>query len=325
MMPDGKRSGGNPASATTLPGAGGKHRRFGSMWFERRALPMLLVLPAFLLIFGLVFYPVLRTLWLSFTDAGLDSLVTGEVDFVGLENYAEIVTDAHLQRVFLVTAVFGLSCVLGTMLLGLAVALLLNQSFKGRVLFGVLILLPWAVPRVGAAIVWRWMFNDQYGIVNWSLSSIGLRFFDGFAWLNSALPAFVAIGVVVVWQSFPFVALSLLAGLQSIPPEVIEAAKLDGATSFQRLRLVILPMLKPLILVLVVISTIWDFKIFDQVYVMTGGGPARSTEVLEIATWREAFTQLDFGLGSALAIALFVVLVLITALYIRLIREEELA
>jgi ABC-type sugar transport system permease subunit len=324
-MTDGKRSGGNPASATTLPGAGGKRRRFGSMWFERRALPMLLVLPAFLLIFGLVFYPVLRTLWLSFTDAGLDSLVSGEVDFVGLENYAEIVTDAHLQRVFLVTAVFGLSCVLCTMLLGLAVALLLNQSFKGRVLFGVLILLPWAVPRVGAAIVWRWMFNDQYGIVNWSLSSIGLRFFDGFAWLNSALPAFVAIGVVVVWQSFPFVALSLLAGLQSIPPEVIEAAKLDGATSFQRLRLVILPMLKPLILVLVVISTIWDFKIFDQVYVMTGGGPARSTEVLEIATWREAFTQLDFGLGSALAIALFVVLVLITALYIRLIREEELA
>jgi N,N'-diacetylchitobiose transport system permease protein len=152
-----------------------------------------------------------------------------------------------------------------------------------------------------------------------------LGFFEGFAWLNSALSAFVAIWVVIVWQSFPFVALSLLAGLQSIPPEVIEAAKLDGATAAQRLRLVILPMLKPLILVLVVISTIWDFKIFDQVYVMTGGGPAQSTEVIAIATWREAFTQLDFGLGSALAMTLFVVLALVTAFYVRLIREEELA
>jgi ABC-type sugar transport system permease subunit len=307
------------------PSAAWEGRRLGRTWFEGKALPWLLLAPAFVLIFGLVLYPVVRTLWLSFTDAGLASLVTGEMDFVGLENYAEIATDPHLRRVFLVTAVFGISCVVGTMLLGLAVALLLNQSFKGRVLFGVLILLPWAVPRVGAAIVWRWMFNDQYGIVNWMLASVGLGFFEGFAWLNSALSAFVAIWVVIVWQSFPFVALSLLAGLQSIPPEVIEAAKLDGATAAQRLRLVILPMLKPLILVLVVISTIWDFKIFDQVYVMTGGGPAQSTEVIAIATWREAFTQLDFGLGSALAMTLFVVLALVTAFYVRLIREEELA
>jgi N,N'-diacetylchitobiose transport system permease protein len=321
-MPDGERSVRTGAAASS--GTVRKHRGFGQMWFERRVLPLLLLAPALVLIFGLVFYPVVRTLWLSFTDAGLASIVSGEMNFVGFENYAEIVTDAHLRRVFFVTAIFGFSCVLGTMLLGLAVALLLNMSFKGRLLFGVLVLLPWAVPRVGAAIVWRWMFNDQYGIVNWLLSSVGLSFFDNFAWLNSALPAFVAIGVVVVWQSFPFVALSLLAGLQAIPPEIIEAAKLDGANALQRLRLITLPMLKPLILVLVVISTIWDFKIFDQVYVMTGGGPARSTEVLEIATWVEAFTQLDFGLGSALAITLFVVLALITALYIRLIREEEL-
>jgi ABC-type sugar transport system permease subunit len=315
---------GDGGSSTAKPADTLKRRRFGGMRFERRVLPVLLLAPAFLLIFGLVFYPVLRTLWLSFTDAGLASLVSGQMTFVGLKNYVEIATDPHLQRVFVVTVVFGLSCVLGTMLLGLGVALLLNQSFKGRVILGVLVLLPWAVPRVAAAIVWRWMFNDQYGVVNWMLSSVGLGFFKGFAWLNSALPAFVAIGVVVVWQSFPFVALSLLAGLQAIPGEVIEAAKLDGAAPFQRLRFIVLPMLKPLILVLVIISTIWDLKVFDQVYVMTGGGPARSTEVLEIATWQEAFTQLDFGLGSALAIALFVILALITALYIWLIREEEL-
>ena len=316
--------GGAGGRAAAKPPGTLKPWRFGGMRFERRILPVLLLAPAFLLIFGLVLYPVLRTLWLSFTDTDLASLVSGQMNFVGLKNYVEIATDPHLQRVFIVTVVFGLSCVLGTMLLGLGVALLLNQSFKGRVILGVIVLLPWAVPRVAAAIVWRWMFNDQYGVVNWMLSSVGLGFFKGFAWLNSALPAFVAIGIVVVWQSFPFVALSLLAGLQAIQPEIIEAARLDGASPFQRLRFVVLPMLKPLILVLVIISTIWDLKIFDQVYVMTGGGPARSTEVLEIATWQEAFTQLDFGLGSALAIALFVILALITVLYIWLIREEEL-
>lgn len=300
-----------------------KRGRFNSAWFERKALPLLLVAPAFVLIFGLVLYPVFRTFWLSFNEAGLGSIVSGEMDFIGLGNYAQIVTDAHLRRVFIVTTIFGLACVAGTMLLGLAVALLLNLSFKGRILLGILVLLPWAIPRVGAAIVWRWMFNDQYGLVNWMLSGIGLSFFEGFAWLNQPLSAFIAIGIVVVWQSFPFVALSLLAGLQSVPPEVIEAAKLDGATAWQRLTLITLPMLKPLILVLIVISTIWDFKIFDQVFVMTGGGPAQSTEVLAIATWREAFTQLDFGIGSALAMSLFFILALVTLFYIRLIRDEE--
>ena len=305
------------------PSGGKKPKRFNRRWYESKVLPKLLVAPAFLLIFGLVLYPVLRTAWLSFTDAGLAALVSGQMDFVGLANYVEIATDPHLRRVFAVTAVFGLLCVAGTMVLGLAVALLLNTGFKGRVLLGILILLPWAVPRVAAAIVWQWMFNDQYGIINWFLALGGLSFFDGFAWFNNFVPAFFAIGVVVIWQSFPFVALMLLAGFQAIPPEAIEAAKVDGASAWQRLRHITLPMLKPLILVLVVISTIWDFKIFDQVYVMTQGGPARSTEVLAIATWREAFTQLDFGLGSALAMCLFVILALVTILYIYMIRYDE--
>lgn len=291
--------------------------------FDQTLLPPLLLAPALLIIFGLVGYPVLRTLWLSFHDAGLAALVSGQMEFVGLDNYLTIVTDAHYRRVFLVTAVFGLLCVAGTMMLGVGVALLLNQPFRGRVLLGILVLLPWAMPRVAAATIWRWMFHDQYGVVNWFFVKLGLEQFDGFAWFVQPTRAFTAIGIVVVWQSFPFVALSVLAALQSIPQDVVEAARLDGASPTQRLRHITLPMIKPVLVVMVIISTIWNFKVFDQVYVMTEGGPARSTEVLAIATWREAFTRLDFGLGSALAIAMFLILTLVTIVYIRAVRDDE--
>jgi len=167
------------------------------------------------------------------------------------------------------------------------------------------------------------MFHDQYGVVNWALVNVGFDRFDGFSWFIRPLWAFTAIGVVVVWQSFPFVAISVLAALQSISQDVIDAARIDGATPLQRLRFITLPMIKPVLLVMVVISTIWDFKVFDQVYVMTEGGPARSTEVLAITTWREAFTQLNFGLGSALAMAMFAILAVVTIIYVRLIRDDE--
>lgn len=291
--------------------------------FDNRLLPILLVAPAILVIGGLIGYPVIRTAWLSFTDADLGSLISGEMSFVGLDNYADALGDPTLRRATIATVLFGLACVAGTMLVGIAVALLLNRAFKGRTLLGVLVLLPWAIPNVAASLVWRWIFHDQYGVLNWALSSLGLSSFDGFAWFNNWLTAFVVIGVVVIWQSFPLVSLVLLAGLQTIPADVMEAAKIDGATAWQRTRLITLPMLKPLLLVLVVISTIWDFKIFDQIYIMSGGGPARRTEVLAFTAYREAFTQSDFGLGSALAMILFVILIIVTIVYIRLIRDEE--
>ncbi|MGH2604716.1 MAG: carbohydrate ABC transporter permease, partial [Dehalococcoidia bacterium] len=261
---------------------------------------------------------------LSFHAAGLAAITSGEMDFIGLDNYVTVFTDPLYRRVALTTIVFGLACVAATMVLGVASALLLNRPFWGRGLLAVAVLLPWAMPRIAAAIVWRWLFDDQYGLVNWTLAAVGIDGALGFAWFNDRLTAFAAIGVVVVWQSFPFIALSVLAGLQSISQDVLDAARLDGAGAWQRLRLVILPLLKPLLLVLVVISTIWDFKIFDQVFAMTnGGGPARSTEVLSITVYREAFTRLDFGLGSALAMVMFLILLAFTVAYIRLIRDEE--
>jgi N,N'-diacetylchitobiose transport system permease protein len=178
---------------------------------------------------------------------------------------------------------------------------------------------------VAAGTVWEWLFDARAGLVNHLLSYLPGVDMIGFAWFNERWSALLAIGIVVVWQSYPFVALALLAGFQSISPEVLEAAKVDGANAWQRLRLVTLPILWPLVMVLVIISTIWDFKIFDQVFVMTGGGPARSTEVIAITTVAEGFGRRDFGLGAALAVTLFLVLALITLFYIRMIREEEVA
>lgn len=297
-------------------------RRIGRRRFDDKILPWLLLGPALVVTLGLILFPVIRTGWLSFTDAGLSSLVTGEFEFVGLQNYSGVLSDGHLRGVFVTTVVFGLACVAGTMVVGLGVALLLDQTFRGRRLLGILVLLPWAVPQVAAGVTWRWMFNDQYGVVNWLLVKGGLTGFEGFSWFNDRITAFVAIGIVVVWQSFPFVAISLLAGFRTIEEDLIDAARVDGAGWFQRLRYITLPMLKPLVLVLIIISTIWDFKIFDQIYVMTKGGPARSTEVLSIAVWREAFTKLDFGPASALAILMFFVLAAVTLIYVRLFREE---
>jgi N,N'-diacetylchitobiose transport system permease protein len=322
------------ATAAKLPGrrrirdAGDRTNPATRRWswrkrFDHRVLPWLMLTPAFVLIFALIGYPIVRTLWLSFRDAGLEAVGGGESAFVGIGNYTLLVTDPLYRRVFVTTAVFGLLCVAATMVLGVSAAFLLNQRLPGRRLLMLLYLLPWAMPHVAGATVWQWLFHDQYGVVNWLLAGVGFASFDGYAWFVSRVPAFIAIGTVVVWTSFPFVAVSMLAGLQSVPADVLEAARIDGASSWQRVRHVTLPLLKPLLLVLTAISTIWDFKVFDQVYVMTEGGPARSTEVLAITTWREAFTRFNFGLAAALAIALFVILTAITVVYIRLVREEE--
>lgn len=302
------------------------HSRRPRSWrrsFDDRLLPILLVAPALVVIAGLVGYPVLRTMWLSFTDAdGLRALTEGDMSLIGLDNYRRILADPVLRRSVLATVLFGLACVAGTMVVGIAVALLLNRRFRGRGVLAVLVLLPWAIPHVAASYVWKWLFHDQYGILNWALTGLPLLDFQGYAWTNRWPTAFLVIGLVVVWQSFPFVSVALLAGLQTIPGEVTDAARVDGASAWQLVWRIRLPMLKPLLLVLVVISTIWDFKVFDQVFVLTEGGPARQTEVLAISVWREAIAQLHLGLGSALAMVLFLILIVFTVIYVRLAREE---
>jgi N,N'-diacetylchitobiose transport system permease protein len=288
-------------------------------------LPVLLLLPALVIIAGLVGYPLARTVYLSFTDTDLGALIYGGADWVGLENFKEVFTDERLRTSLVNTVVFGTACVIGTMVFGFAVALLLNQRLNGNVFFSIAVLLPWAVPALAASAIWKWLFDARYGFVNWGLVQLGFDGFQDYAWFASRNSAYVAIFVTVVWQSFPFIALSLLAGLQTLPKETLQAASVDGASAFQRFRLVTLPLLRPIIVVLVVFSTIWDFKIFDQIYVMASGVPDRAADTMAVAAYREGFALGHYGAGSAAAVVLFLVLLVFSIAYVRLIgREGEL-
>jgi N,N'-diacetylchitobiose transport system permease protein len=296
--------------------------RLAGSW-SRHGLAIALVAPAAILVGALVGYPLVRTVWLSFTDTGLGDLITGTGDWVGLDNYREVLTDEALRRALVNTVVFGTVAVIVTMAFGVAVALLLNQRFRGRTLLTVLVVLPWAMPAIAASSVWRWMFNDQYGLVNWALVQLGADRFQDYAWFSDRMPAFAAILLVVVWQSYPFIAFATLAGLQTVPKDVLDAAKVDGATAWQRFRYVTLPLLKPIIAVLAVISTIWNFKIFDQIYVLAAGVPERATDTAAVAAYRLAFAGFDFGTASAMAVVLFLILLAVTLVYMRLLRGQE--
>lgn len=290
---------------------------------KHRWLPWILLSPAVILIIGLTIYPLLYTFTLSFQHYDMRSLLSGEAEWLGFSNYKETLMDPFFWTVTRNTVVFGLACVVGTMFVGLIVALLLNTKFRGSKILSIVILIPWVFPAVAGGIVWRWMFNDQYGIVNYFLTSIGLKMFDGFAWFNTNYIAFFVIFLMIVWQSFPFIAVALLAGFQTIPHSLYEAAEIDGANAWQKLTKITLPMLKPLLLILFILSTIWDFKIFDQIYVMTEGGPARSTYVLALYSWNEAINALNFGMASAIAMLMFVLLMIFVVIYIYFLREDK--
>lgn len=288
---------------------------------EKRLLPWAFLAPLILVIGGVVGFPVVRTIWLSFHEG--EYLRPGP--FIGLQNYRDIFADPYYTAALARTTLFAVAVVVTTILLSLAIALVLDSAPRMAKVLSVIVLLPWAMPRVASGIVWKWMFDDQYGVVNWLLAhGLGLESFEGFSWFRTGTPAMIAITVAVVWHSVPFVAVSLFAGLRGTHGEVVEAARVDGANGWQVLRHIRLPMIRPLLVVMTIISTIWAYQSFDHFLVMTTppGGPNHSTEVLSLLTWLEAFAQLDQGTASAMAVVLFLMLSAITVLYVRLNRED---
>lgn len=296
-------------------------RGSSGLTFERKVLPWAFLAPLLLVVGSVVGYPVVRTIWLSFHEG--EFFRTGA--FVGLQNYYEIFGDPYYTAALARTTVFAVAVVSATILISLAVALVLDSAPRYAKVLSVIVLLPWAMPRVASGIVWKWMFDDQYGVVNWALVNLlRLDSFAGYSWFQTGTPAMVAITVAVVWHSVPFVAVSLFAGLRSTHGEVVEAARVDGANSWQVLRHIRLPMIRPLLVVMTTISTIWAYQSFDHFLVMTTppGGPNHSTEVLSLLTWLDAFASLNQGTASAMAVVLFCMLSAITVLYVRLNREE---
>jgi len=201
--------------------------------------------------------------------------------------------------------------------IGLGIALVLNRDFKYRGIVRALILIPWALPSVVVGITWQWIYNANYGVLNGLLLSLG--FIDSYrSWLGNPSTALYMVVITKIWKEVPFVALILLAGLQTIPKNLYEAAKIDGSNLWQCFRDITLPLLRPSILVVLVLQTMWAIRVFDIIYVMTRGGPANKTMVITYYTFLRTFKFLDFGHGTALAYVVTMFIVLFTLLYIKL-------
>lgn len=278
-------------------------------------------LPSSILLLAVVCYPVLRTIGLSFLH---ENLATGfQSDFAGLDNFVRLLGDSRLRSSLAVTLFFTIVSVGAEFLIGLFLALAMNSLKKWHNLARVTLLVPWTLPTAVIAVLWTWIFNDQFGVLNAVLARLGL-IHSPVAWLAQPITAMAAIVVADVWKTTPFVFVILLAGLQNIPHDLYEAIEIDGGGTWAKFRCVTWPHLLPFVFVAVIFRIVQAFAIFDLVWVMTGGGPGGATETISIYTYQMYMRYLDFGYGSALAVATVAILAIgASGLYRLLVTRYE--
>jgi N,N'-diacetylchitobiose transport system permease protein len=291
-----------------------------------RVLPYLLTTPAVLVLALLLAYPLVRLGVLAFQHYGLKQQFGAPPEWVGFENFRHILTDNEFWHVLWRTVAFCLVNVALTMVIGMAIALLLTRLARGfRLVVMVGLLLAWAMPQLTAPVVWQWVFDTQYGLVNWVLSRLGGDF-EGHSWLAQPFSFYSVATIIVVWMGVPFVAFTLYAALTQVPREVEEAAAIDGAGAWQRFRDVTFPFLKPIVAILAALSILWDFRVFTQIYVLQkAGGITEDTNVLGVYAYRLAIGENRFDTGAAVAILMVLITFLLTLVYLRqMVRQEEL-
>ncbi len=281
-------------------------------------LPYGLVLPSVLALLGLLAYPLATLVITSFRQLNLRELIRRQTVWVGTDNYAKILGDRAFWTITVRTLLFAAACVLLTMAGGTLVALLMRRLGRGmRLLVAVGMLLAWATPVVSAATVFKWLFDQDYGVVNWLVTTLTPVDWSRHSWFDTVWPAFSVLVLCVVWQAIPFVALTLYAGLTSIPEDIYEAARIDGAGAWRQFWNVTGPMLKPIFLILTSLSVIWDLKTFSQNFVITRGGPSGSTLLLNLYTYQQGFGVSRFGTAAAAAVVMVGITLLATAWYVR--------
>ena len=270
-----------------------------------------LTIPALLMLALVFVYPIVRAFWQSFFTQNLGTQLQSE--FSGFANLARMAQDGRFWQSLGNSAVFTVFSVLLEFILGLGIALVLNQTFKGRGIVRTIAILPWALPTALIALAWTWIFNDQYGVVNEILLRLGI-IQTGINWLGNPTLAMVSVIVADVWKTTPFISILLLAGLQSIPSDLYEAQAIDGATPWQSFQQITLPLLLPQIVIALLFRFAQAFGIFDLIAVMTGGGPGGATETVSLYIYATIMRYLDFGYGAALVTVTFLLLVLIVAI-----------
>ena len=287
-----------------------------------RLYPYILVLPAVIIVLGVVVYPVVSGILAAFQDVTFRTLASGETPFVGWRNFELVFADPMFVRAAWNTVVWVSLNLVAQLVLGLALALLLNRAIRGIGFFRSAILIPWVVPSVVAVLTWRWMYDPSVGIVNELLLRIGI--IDSyFPWLGSTDTSLLAVTVESIWKGTPFVMLLLLAALQLVPRSTLEAASMDGAGGWRILWYVILPQIRVSFAIAAVLTFILTVNNFNAIWLMTEGGPLGSSEILFTLAYKYGFQRFDLGMASAVATLLFVGLAAATTLYLWLIQARE--
>jgi len=243
-------------------------------------------------------------------------------DFVGLANFAYMIDDYLFRNAFVITWYWTALTLCGTFSLGLFGALLLNRKFKGRGIMLILLLVPYITPTWVSALLFKWLYNTKFGILNEMIKATGLIDYD-IQWLVDPDISIIAVALSFIWRVAPYLMLLFLAGLQIIKKDLYDAAMVDGASLVQRFRHITLPQLIPTIIVSLTILTIWCFKTFDRIYIMTGGGPIHATEILSMYIYVQGFRYYRFEIGAAAASILFMIVLAFTVFYKRILKEEK--
>lgn len=282
------------------------------------AFPYLLVLPALFILALVYFYPIIKGIALSLTDAKFVEKAT----FIGLKNYTRMFGDPNFLHACYITAFYSVLYIVGVFGVGLATALLLNAKFKGRPLARMLMIIPYAIPDLAAVLVWNWLFDYQYGVLNYILKGIGW-IAEPVQWLADPRIAMFSVLLVSIWRLFPFHTLALLSALQGVPEELYEAAQLDGASPFQRFLNVTLPSISGIMGILLMLTVIWSFQRFTILWTLTQGGPSRATETIVVQVYLKAFKFYEMGYAGAIGTVTVLFLMLITILYFGMNKESS--
>ncbi|MAC81578.1 MAG: sugar ABC transporter permease [Rhodobacteraceae bacterium] len=311
-----------------------EHTATGNSWTARGArlglvrLPLatrnalfgaVMMAPSMLFFLLLVGYPLLQTIWISLHSM---STLTRQGDFVGLANYASLLRSEDFWNAFRNSIFWTTGSLFVQVTLGVSFALVLNGALFMRPLARALVLFPYLISTVVAVLIWQWLFNDLYGYLNFLLMNLGIVD-RPVNWLGQSPNAMLSVIAIAGWKHFPFVTLAVLARLQSIPPTLYDAARIDGASAWSRFWDITLPQLKPVLAAVILLRAIWDFKDFDLIYMFTGGGPRASTETLPLMIYREVFPKLSIGSGAAVAMIMLAIMMVFFWFYARMIDREE--
>ena len=308
-----------PAQQPPAPAPAGRTRSKRRSATSGGFAPLVLTLPALLLLAGLLGYPLVRMVVLSFQSLGLRQLFANLApDNVGFANYVKIFTNETFYQVVGRTVGFTVVSVLLTLVLGLAVALLMRRVAPSvRIAMIVAMMFVWAMPQLVATQTFRWLVDSDFGVLNYLIDLLPGVDFANHSWFADPIQGWTVITTIVVWAGIPFIAITLNAGLTQVPKELLEAAVVDGASAWQGLRSVTLPILKPLLVIVTTLSVIWNFGLFTQVYVVRNGRPEDEYQVLATWAYSTAFKNNNYGLGSAIAVVTVLLLLAVMAFYMR--------